>query len=63
MNVQFDDNGIQRNYAAMGIGDTPKGITGWLMKKGIAKSQGGANKIQLIAALVFFALAIYFFVS
>lgn len=64
MNVQFDDNSFgQRNYAAMGFGDAPKGITGWLMKKGIAKTPAGANKIQLLASVLFFGLSIYFFIS
>lgn len=58
MGVEFEENNIARNYAATSE-RVPK-LAAWLMKKGLAKSVNGANRIQIIAALVFFALAIFF---
>ncbi len=55
MGVQFDEGGIPRNYG----GETTPKIAAFLIGKGWAKDEAGANKIQLIAALVFFAIAIY----
>jgi hypothetical protein len=59
MNVQFEENNIPR-YGS--VERTPA-LAGWMIKKGIAKDVAGANRIQIIAAIVFFALAIYFFVK
>jgi len=56
MGVQFDEGGIPRNYTGQA---TPK-IAQFLISKGIVKDVDGANKVQVIAAVVFFALAIYF---
>ncbi|HEY0908120.1 MAG TPA: hypothetical protein VGE35_02100 [Candidatus Paceibacterota bacterium] len=55
MGVQFDEGGIPRNY---GGSETPK-FAAFLISKGWAKDEASANKIQLIAAIVFFAIAIY----
>lgn len=56
MGVQFDEGGIPRNYGRQA---TPK-IAEFIISHGWAKDVAGANKIQMIAAGVFFALAIYF---
>ncbi len=56
MGVQFDEGNIPRAYTGQ---QTPK-IAGWLISKGLAKTVEGANKLQVIAAIIFFALAIYF---
>jgi hypothetical protein len=37
------------------------GLTGWIIKKGWAKDQKGAELIQVIVTIVFFALSFYFF--
>ena len=59
MGVEFneDNNFGRRNFSP----EAPK-IAAWLISKGIAKDESGANKVQVIAALVFFALAIFLFV-
>ncbi len=58
MGVEFNEgnNFTRRDF---GNDDTPK-IAAWLISKGLAKDVPGANKIQLGASIVFFALAIYF---
>jgi hypothetical protein len=58
MGVQFEDNSIPR---AVNSEPTPK-IAGWLIKKGLARTVEGANKMQVVAAIIFFALAIYFII-
>lgn len=60
MGVEFneDNNFGRRNFGGQ---QTPK-MAAWLISKGIAKDEAGANKVQVIMALVFFALAIFFFV-
>ncbi|HEU5114186.1 MAG TPA: hypothetical protein VFT82_00290 [Candidatus Paceibacterota bacterium] len=58
MSVEFEENNYaQRNWNSGE--ETPK-IAGWLISHGIAKDVSGANKIQIAAACVFFALALYF---
>lgn len=58
MSVEFNDEN-RFNRRDFG-GQTPK-IAGWLISKGIAKDEDGANKVQLVAALIFFGLALFFF--
>jgi len=55
MGVQFEENNIPRQFSSEKV---PK-IAGWLISKGVAKDVSGANKIQVIVAIIFFALAIY----
>ena len=59
MGVEFneDNNFSRQNFSN---NSTPK-FTAWLIKKGLAKDNAGANKIQVGAAIVFFALSLYFF--
>ena len=57
MSVEFEENNFRR--ADFGSSE-PKGLSAWLIKKGIAKDESTANKIQIGASIVFFALAIYF---
>ncbi|HEY9480644.1 MAG TPA: hypothetical protein VIR98_00210 [Candidatus Paceibacterota bacterium] len=60
MNVQFEENNFTpRNY---GVNTTPK-FAAWLISKGLAKDEKGANVIQIICSLVFFGLAIFFFIK
>jgi hypothetical protein len=57
MGVEFNEgNNFQRNF---GVEKTPK-LAAWLIEKGIAKDEAGANKVQIIAAVIFFLLAGYF---
>jgi hypothetical protein len=55
MGVEFEENNFSR--PEFGVG-TPR-FAAWLIKKGLAKDVSGANKIQVIAAIIFFALAIF----
>lgn len=59
MSVEFNEenNFVRRDF---GQPKMPK-LAAWLVSKGIAKDEAGANKVQVIASLVFFALAAYFF--
>jgi hypothetical protein len=36
---------------------TQKGMAGWLIKKGIAKSKGTANLFLLLVSFIFFAMS------
>ena len=57
MGVEFNEgNNFQRNF---GGNQTPK-LAAWLIAKGIAKDEAGANKVQIIATVIFFLLAAYF---
>lgn len=59
MGVEFEENNFApRNFSA----PTPK-LAGWIIKKGWAKDVVGANRVQIIIAIVFFALALYFAVN
>jgi hypothetical protein len=58
MGVEFNEDNIARRD--FGQPKMPK-LAGWIVSKGIAKDEAGANKVQVIVALVFFALATYFF--
>lgn len=60
MSVEFEENNFnqQNQYSVQ-----PRGFVGWLIGKGFAKDEAGANKIQIGIAIAFFALSIYFFVS
>jgi hypothetical protein len=56
MGVEFEENNFgQRDFNE----PTPK-LAGWLIKKGIVKDVAGANMVQIIAAVIFFALAAFF---
>ena len=56
MGVEFEENNfVQRDFSKQ-----PPKLAAWIIKKGIAKDVAGANMIQIIAAVVFFALAAYF---
>jgi hypothetical protein len=60
MGVEFnEDNNFNRPNYTTG-NSTPK-FAAWLISKGLAKDVASANKVQIIAALVFFALSIFFF--
>ncbi len=61
MPVQFDE----QNYGQTQYGgfDEPKGISGWLISKGIAKDQRGVNMVLIIvfvlATIVTLAVIIF----
>ncbi|MEN9621850.1 MAG: hypothetical protein RLZZ67_284 [Candidatus Parcubacteria bacterium] len=57
MGVQFDEGNIPRSYGGQSV---PK-IAAFMISKGWAKDVNGANKIQFIAAVAFFALSLFFF--
>lgn len=56
MGVEFDDNKFNR--PDFGANKTPK-LASFLIAKGLAKDVDAANKLQIIAAIVFFAIAIF----
>lgn len=56
MGVEFEENNFaQRNFSA-----PPPKLAAWIIKKGLAKDVAGANMIQILAAVIFFGLAVYF---
>jgi hypothetical protein len=58
MSVEFND---ENNFARPTFGaEKPPKLAGWLISKGIVKDVKGANTVQVIAAIIFFALAAYF---
>ena len=59
MGVEFqEENNINRQnlYSR----PTPK-MAAWLISKGIAKDEAGANKVEIFVAIVCVIIAIYFF--
>ena len=55
MNVEFSENRPSNyNYP-----QKQGGLTNLCIKLGLAKDEKGANKVMLVVAIVFFALAIY----
>jgi len=57
MGVEFEENRFNPRSANWEA--TPK-IAAWLIKKGVVKTVSAANIVQIISAVIFFALAIYF---
>jgi len=55
MSVEFEEN----NFTPRNFNEPTPRFAGWLISHGIAKDVAGANKIQVIVAVVFFVLAIY----
>jgi hypothetical protein len=56
MGVEFEEN----NFAPRNFSAPPPKLAGWLIKSGIVKDVTGANMLQIIAAVIFFALAALF---
>lgn len=56
-NIQFNEGENNTNYYS----SEEKGMTGWLIKKGIFKDKAAANKALLVVAIICFSLAIFFF--
>ncbi|HVU06787.1 MAG TPA: hypothetical protein VHE10_03315 [Candidatus Paceibacterota bacterium] len=58
MPVEFEENNFEmkRNFYSE---PAPK-FASWLISHHLAKDVAGANKLQVFAACLFFALAIYF---
>jgi len=57
MGIEFEDNNLRREN----FGETTPKMASWLISHGIVRDVNQANKVELGIALVFFALAIYFF--
>ncbi len=58
-NIQFEEGFNQVNKQFYNTPDSSKGITAWLIKKGIAKDAKKAQAIMLIFAIICFALTFY----
>jgi hypothetical protein len=56
MNVEFNENNPYKQIPVAGS----NGLTGWLIKKGLAKDTKGANALMLIISVICIAIAIYF---
>lgn len=56
MGVQFEEN----NFAPRDFNAQPPKLASWIIKKGWAKDVAGANTLQIIVAIIFFALAAFF---
>jgi len=56
MGVQFEEN----NFAPRDFSAPAPKLASWIIKKGWAKDVAGANMLQIIAAVIFFALAAFF---
>ncbi|HVT74922.1 MAG TPA: hypothetical protein VHD69_00670 [Candidatus Paceibacterota bacterium] len=58
MSVEFEENNFNtgRDFYKEPV---PK-LAGWLISHKLAKDLNGANRLQIMASLCFFALAIYF---
>ncbi|MEI6528131.1 MAG: hypothetical protein WCO10_00465 [bacterium] len=56
MSVEFKDT---NPFKQMPKPQSPS-IGGWLIKKGFAKDQKGADQLMIIISIVCFAVAIYF---
>lgn len=59
MSVEFQEED-NLNSGNMYVEPVPK-FAKWLISKGLAKDEDGANRLEIIVAVVFFLLAIYFF--
>lgn len=64
MSVEFDDSSTKysRNvYRGAGLNPgspSGSGISGWLVRKGVAKDGAGADKVMLIVTIIFFVLTV-----
>lgn len=59
MPVQFEEEqNFNKSYDKV-VSKKPSGLTVWLIKKGIAKDEKGANAIMIIVMILCFALTIF----
>jgi len=60
--VEFnEEKDFNRSYAQNASRTSASsGLTGWIIKKGIAKDESGANSVMIIVMIICFALAIFF---
>ena len=56
MGVEFEEDNMTRRY----VSEKTPSLAGWLISKGLARDVAGANKLQIVSAIIFFVLAIYF---
>lgn len=59
--VQFNEQQISTTPSY--YSSEPKGMAGWLVKKGFAKDQKGANVIMLILTALFFGTTLFLIFS
>jgi len=57
MTVEFEETTL-RNATDHGL-ETRKGMAGWMIKNGIAKSESPANIILIATAIILFFIAFY----
>jgi len=55
MSVQFEE---ENKYNFSYNSPSPKGITGWMIKKGYVKGETGAKKVMTIIIIVCFVLTL-----
>jgi len=62
MSVEFnEEKDFNRSYTQnANRASASSGLTGWIIKKGIAKDESGANTIMIIVMIICFTLAIFF---
>jgi hypothetical protein len=58
-NVEFDESQYPQNSTRRIIGNdtSSEGLTGFLIRKGIAKTESGANVLMIICTIIFFSLS------
>jgi hypothetical protein len=60
MPVQFEEEqNFNKSYDKV-VSKKSSGLTDWLIKKGIAKDEKGANSIMIIVMILCFGLTIFF---
>ena len=55
--VEFEEDDF---YSKTPFEQTPRGLAGFLINKGIVSNQGSANKLLLLLVAVFFITALFF---
>jgi hypothetical protein len=60
MSVEFEENNSFKNLYAQG-NHSNSGMVSYLIKKGFAKSEKGANQILVTISIIFILISIYIF--
>ena len=63
MTVEFEEESKFNSTYQSSTPDTVSGLTGWLIKVGMAKDENRAKNIMITVIIICFALAIYFAVK
>jgi hypothetical protein len=61
MPVQFEEEQNFNDSYNKSISKSNSGLTAWIIKKGWAKDEKGANSMMIIVTIICFALAIFVF--